>query len=61
MKKNKAITYLMATIIGAATIRSILKYKAERQKEFTDYMFNLLEADKDDVFEFLISIPDDEI
>ena len=50
MKKNKAITYLMAAIIGAATIRSILKYKAERQKEFTDYMFNLLEADKDDVF-----------
>lgn len=61
MKKNKAITYLMAAIIGTATIRSILKYKAERQKEFTDYMFNLLEADKDDVFEFLISIPDDEI
>ena len=94
MKKNKAITYLTAAIIGAATIRSsthgskdpecacfgelglngeakasrfepnlslsILKYKAERQKEFTDYMFNLLEADKDDVFEFLISLPDDE-
>lgn len=38
MKKNKAITYLMAAIIGAATIRSILKYKAERQKEFTDYI-----------------------
>lgn len=60
MKKNKAITYLMAAMIGAATIRSISKYKAERQKEFTDYMFNLLEADKDDVFEFLISLPDDE-
>lgn len=60
MKKNKAITYLTASIIGVATIRSILKYKTDRQKEFTDYVLNLLEADKNDVFEFLISLPDDE-
>lgn len=60
MKKNKAIAYFTAAIIGAATIRSSLKHKAERQKEFTDYVLNLSEADKDDVFEFLISLPDDE-
>ena len=60
MKKNKAIAYLTVSIIGVATIRSILKYKTDRQKEFTDYVLNILEADKDDVFEFLISLPDDE-
>jgi hypothetical protein len=60
MKKNKAIAYLTASIIGVSTIRSILKYKTDRQKEFTDYVLNLSEADKNDVFEFLISLPDDE-